>query len=334
MTPALAAEVDVSRDSILGIIDYGYAPYSLGDTMTWLTNLQVAAHFHGVSSIDIAILTNPARPSFRHQRTITTYNYVNALENVFPAFLCSPMLRTIRLYERADPFAQRVLGALRAGQPSWPNVISHFRGELDYSTHRYISRFHRQRNYIPLLAPPRGYQTAVDQFRRKFLAGRDPVILNIRRGAFRANPAALQRDSVIDAWNGFLSNAEQTYRSALFVLVGGFSEWERDIVRRKNVVVPRAWGYGLGVELGLLLSGIPFIGTSSGFSAAATFSATPYVITNIEAFHAQHSGLPVGTERYPFAKPHQWMSWDPETEERLVSLFDPLWRACVATKVA
>ena len=332
MTPGLAA--DVSRDGVLGIIDYGYAPYSLGDTMTWLTNLQVAAHLHGASSIDIAILTNPARPSFRHQRTITAYNYINALENVFPAFLCSPMLRSIRIYEHADPFVRRVLEAARARQPSWPNVIAHFRGELDYSTHGYISRFHRQRNYIPLLEAPRGYESAVAHFREKVLAGRGPVILNIRRGAFRADPAATQRDSAIEAWNGFLSHAELAYPSVLFVMVGGFSEWERDIVRRKNVVVPRALGYGLGVELGLLLSGTPFIGTSSGFSAAATFSATPYVITSIEAFHAQHSGLPVGTERYPFARPNQWMSWDPETESRLTSLFDRLWRTVAAVKAA
>jgi hypothetical protein len=334
MTREFAAECDISPDGVLGIIDYGYAPYSLGDTMTWLTNLQVAAHSHGASSVDIIILTNPARPSFRHQRTITGYNYINALENVFPAFLCSPMLRSIRIYEHADPFARRVLQAALARQTSWPNMIAHFQGELDYSTHDYISRFHRERNYIPLLAAPRGYESATKNFREKFLAGRDPVILNIRRGAFRANPAATQRDSAIDAWDGFLSHAEEAYPSARFVMVGGFSEWERDIVRRKNVVVPRALGYGLGVELGLLLSGIPFIGTSSGFSAAATFSATPYVITSIEAFHAQHSGLPVGTVRYPFAKPNQWMSWDLETEEGLTFLFDRLWRAVAATKAA
>jgi hypothetical protein len=87
----------------------------------------------------------------------------------------------------------------------------------------------------------------------------------------------------------------------------------------------------LGHELTLLLEGTPFIGSSSGFSAAATFSEkTPYLITNFEHQSAAYIGFPVGTARYPFAVGDQSMSWVPETEDLLMTNFERMlaaWRA-------
>jgi len=96
-----------------------------------------------------------------------------------------------------------------------------------------------------------------------------------------------------------------------------------------NVVIPRMFGFGLGHELTLLFGGSPFFGTSSGFSAAATFSNTPYTITNIEHRAAEFVGVPVGTKRYPFSFQHQWLSWEPETAELLSELFSRLWSAAL-----
>jgi hypothetical protein len=79
--------------------------------------------------------------------------------------------------------------------------------------------------------------------------------------------------------------------------------------------------------LTLLFEGAPFFGTSSGFSAAATFSNTPYTITHVEHRAAKFFGIPVGIERYPFALQHQWLSWERETARLLIELFDRLWEA-------
>ena len=107
-------------DSVLGIMDYSYAPYSLGDTMTWLTNLQIIAHLHGAPCVDIIIVARPERASSRlQQHTITAHNYVHALESVFPAFFCAPMVRTVRIYEASRPVSQRMFGAVAAGEGAW-----------------------------------------------------------------------------------------------------------------------------------------------------------------------------------------------------------------------
>jgi hypothetical protein len=335
---ALAAEIDLSRDSVLGIMDFSYAPYSLGDTMTWLTNLQITAHLQGVPCVDIVIVATPERASSHlQQHTITTHNYVHALESVFPAFFCAPMVRTVRVYEASRPFSQRMLGAVAAREGAWPPLVSHFKKDLDYATHRLINAFFRDRKFIPLLRGPRGYRTEHHEFRRRFLSGREPIVVNIRRRtlsndptAMVSNVATLSRDSAGDAWDLFFATVEHRYPSVTFVVVGGFSEWERGLARRANVLVPRAIGYGLGLELALLLDGAPFMGTSSGFSAAATFSDTPYVITNFEHQSGPRVELEIGAERYPFATGSQWLSWDVETEESLLSQFERLRSAVLA----
>jgi hypothetical protein len=329
----LRAEAGFGDDAVLGIMDFGYGTYSLGDTMNWLTNLQIKAGLHGRPHLDMVLVARPEQPSSQLQPTITAYNYVQALETLFPAFLCAPMTRSIRVYERFGSFSQRVLGALAARMPSWPHLVSHFRQELDFWSHRQINSFYQKRGFIPLLKPPRGYETDTEQFRRQYLNGRDPFVVNIRRAAYKNSPSALQRDSATSPWESLFSTVERRHPSVVFVVVGGFAEWDRSLIRRRNIVIPRAVGHGLGVELSLLLGGVPFMGTASGFAAAATFSETPYVITNFEPQASKVIGLPIGTKQYPFATRDQHLTWEPETKEELLAHFERLRDVCqVATR--
>jgi hypothetical protein len=328
MKPTLAAEVELSRDSVLGIMDFRYAPYALGDTFTWLTNLQIIAHENNKQHIDIALITLPEMPSSRLQRQITAHNYIQSVEGLFPAYLCCPKVRSIRIYEKYRSSAQRILGAMIARSAAWPGFGSHFRKELDYSTHQKINAFHAQHGWIPRLRAPLGFGRETAEFRAKYLAGRDAFVVNIRQRKLTHDPAALHRDSASDVWRRFFAAAVRSHPSAVFVLVGGVSEWERATARLGNVLVPRMLGYGLGHELTLLLEGTPFIGSSSGFSAAATFSErTPYLIANFEHQASAYVGMPVGAERYPFAVGEQSLSWVPETDEILHSSFE---RLCAA----
>jgi hypothetical protein len=328
MKRSLAAEVELSRDSVLGIMDFRYAPYALGDTFTWLTNLQIVAHNSGRQHIDIVLITLPEMPSSRLQRQITTYNYIQSVEGLFPAFLCCPKVRSIRVYEKFRSSAQRVLAAMIARSGTWPSLVSHFRKDLDYSTHRQINAFYKEHGWIPRLRPPAGFGAETKEFRAKHLAGRVPFVVNIRQRMLTADPAALHRDSASAVWRRFFAAVERSHPSAVFLLAGGVSEWERPTARLSNVVIPRMHGYGLGHELTLLLEGTPFIGSSSGFSAAATFSEkTPYLITNFEHQASAYVGMPVGEARYPFAVGQQSLSWVPETDNILFSYFERVFNA-------
>jgi hypothetical protein len=86
-------------------------------------------------------------------------------------------------------------------------------------------------------------------------------------------------------------------------------------------------GFGLAHELTLLHKSDLFMGSSSGFSAMATFSNVPYIITNFEHEMSENIGVPVGTTKYPFAFDHQILSWEKETAEMLLNLFNEMYKS-------
>ena len=327
MNPILGTEIALSRESVLGIMDFRYAPYALGDTFTWLTNVQIEASVKNSAPIDLVLVTLPNSPASRLQPNINSYNYAQVLDGLLPAFLTCPSLRSLRIFENKDKMAQRLLGALLARTPCWPSLTSHFRRRLDFYSHTRINAFYQKNGWLPRLQAPSGFHWETKRLRSAHLSERIPIVVNIRQRALSHDPAALARDSSAEAWYTFLTHAQRKWPKAAFVLVGGFGEWERRFARLPNVLIPRMLGFGLGHELTLLFEGAPFFGTSSGFSAAATFSTTAYTITNFDHRASNYVGLPVGTQRYPFGLEHQWLNWETETGELLFGLFERMWNA-------
>jgi hypothetical protein len=120
----------------------------------------------------------------------------------------------------------------------------------------------------------------------------------------------------------------------LFVMVGGFQEWEHRLAYRRNVFIPRAWGLRLAHELALLKIADLFMGTSSGFATFVTFTDVAYAILNVEHSFARPAEIELNGRHYPFAKANQVLTWHPETTDELLSLFDALYsgrRADAAT---
>jgi ABC-type sugar transport system ATPase subunit len=81
----------------LGVFDFSYQHYALGDLLTNHVNLAIMAIEQGLRQIDIMVMVNPNRPSARQQTFITRANYVAHLDNIMPAFACSPLLRSLQL---------------------------------------------------------------------------------------------------------------------------------------------------------------------------------------------------------------------------------------------
>ncbi len=306
---------------LLGIYDYSYAPYALGDTLTWTMNLNVLASEAGADAVDEYLVIDPGKPSSRYQPFINSHNYVTVLDNLFPAFLCTPLLRSFKVIRHSGTFHLFLLREALRRRPMWPSFLSHLNQKLDFISHRRIDVFFARHGTLPWLTAPRGYGAWADGFRRAH-PGRFVVAVNIRQSALSATPANLYRDSPVPEWHAFMREAARRHPETLFVLLGGYTEWGRSFYRLPNVVIPRAKGYGLGHELALVHRADLFMGTSSGFAVMATFSNIPYVITKIERLFAQYADVAAGDRHFRFGNENQMLYWETETRELLLDSFE------------
>ena len=322
----------------LGIYDYRYAPYSLGDTITWQMNVLVIAIESGANAIDHILMVDPKHPACWMQPHINTANYLTALQNIFPAYLCSPLLRNVRVFRDRTTFNDLLASHLRSGLQVYPSPGDHLRrrvrsgGIVNLShggfplSHSVLNAFYMKNGYLPRLVAPRGYERSARMFLARHAAGRTVVAVHMRQSGLGSNPSALHRDSPMAEWVHFLKMAAVRWPDVLFVVFGGYHEWERPLMLLKNVLVPRTFGLGLAHELALLHHADMFMGSSSGFSAAATFSSVPYVIVNVEHDFSRYSEVPVGELRYPFALDNQEIYWEKETAALLAACFERAYR--------
>ncbi len=315
----------------IGIYDFSYAPYALGDAITWQVNLCVKAIENGCAKIAQYIIADPLRPSSYLQRYITENNYIEYLNNLSPVFLCCPNTVSIHFVKDKALFDLFMLKQAFRSQPSWPNIIGHLTGQLDFISHKSINKFYQKYKYVPRLTIPRGYENSMDAFLEKRCSNRFVVTVNIRQRRLYTTSdeasSAISRDAPLDEWYKFFRIVRDKHPEVVFLILGGYSTWERELYNYENVIIPRTMGFGLAHELTLLHKSDLFLGTSSGFSAMATFSETPYIITNFEPFASKFVGLPVGTPKYPFALDNQILSWEKESAELLLNLFETTYKS-------
>jgi hypothetical protein len=309
---------------MIGIYDFSYGPYALGDALTWTMNLNVSAAAAGCDAIDQYLVIDPARPGSRYQPFVNPHNYVSIIDNLFPAFLCSPMLRSLKLFRNPPGFNLFLLREVMRRRPMWPSFYSHLNKKLDFISHRRINAFYRKHGYLPWLTAPRGYEAWADGFRRTHCGGRFVVAVNIRQGTLSLTPANLFRDSPLPEWHAFIRRVAARHPDVLFLILGGYTEWDREVYRLPNVLIPRAMGFGLGHELALLHRADLFMGSSSGFAAMATFCNKPYVITNVQHVFSRYIDVPVGGRHYPFGNENQILYWGTETQDVLLDFLEEL----------
>ncbi len=279
----------------------------------------------GLAQIDVIVMVNPDLPSARMQPFVTRANYLAHLDNIMPVFACNPLLRSLRLVRDVQTFNFLIAAHHRARAPMWPDLRTHLKMRQDFPIdHRRINAFHARHGYFPLLAAPRGYEGWARRFHATELAGRPLIIINPRQSSLTENPAVTTRDAPLQIWHAFIDAVGEKRPETMFVMVGGFQEWEHQLLRRRNVFIPRSWGLRLAHELALFKIADLFMGTSSGFATFATFSGVPYVIVNVAHNFAPHAEIRPHDRNYPFAAANQVLTWRTETTEELLSLFGEL----------
>lgn len=307
---------------LLAFFDYGYLPHALGDTLTCIENVQIAAREANASEFDLVILAARDRPAPSWQPFMTSHHYVSSVHGLLPAFLSSSMVHDVHLIENRQIFYAMVSRVQKEGTPTWPPVTALTSESIDFISHMKAVEHFRRTGSIPLLSAPRGYAKKVDAFAARFCAGRFRIVVNIRQSHLKSARAQPERDSQFETWEQFIIQCTKRYPDVIFIVAGQFSDVDRRFDRLPSTVVPRSWGCGLGVELALLQGADLFMGTSSGFAQAALFGHPAYVVTNTEPRAAAFCGVPVGARHHPFGRPDQIVTWSRETVDSLMADFE------------
>ena len=311
--------------ALLGVFDFTYQHYALGDLLTCQVDLAVMAIEQGCRRVDIIAMVNPDLPSARLQSFITRDNYIGHLDNIMPVFACNPLLGSVQLVRDVQAFSFLVDKHRRSGAPMWPDLKTHLEMRQGFPIdHRRINAFHARHGHFPKLATPRGYESWARHFHETELGGRPLVIINPRQSSLTESPAATRRDAPLAIWHAFIDAVGQRRPDVLVVMVGGFQEWEHQLMHRRNVFIPRTWGLRLAHELALMKIADLFVGTSSGFATFATFTDIAYGIINIEHYFAAFAGVRPNDRHFPIAAARQVLTWQPETTESLLALFAEL----------
>jgi hypothetical protein len=320
-----------NKKRLIGIYDFSYAPYALGDAFTWQINISIKAIERGLDNVVQCLVVDSMKPSCHLQTFITQANYRDYIVNLFPAFLCCPLDNSIKIFTNRKDFNFYFSNNFIQHNYLWPGFMEHAMERLDFYSHKTINDFFTKNNYIPRFKVPKGYEVSMDNFLNKYCNSRFLVSVNIRQRANYINlgfeKGALnhdRRDSPQAEWYRFFKLVHRKYPNVLFLILGGYSEWEKELYSYENVLIPRAMGYNLAHELTLFHKSDLFMGTSSGFSAFATFSEKPYIITNFDHAAAKYVDLPIGASSYPFALKNQILSWEKETTELLLELFETI----------
>src|SRR5689334_9794910 len=142
----------LERDRFTGIVDFSYQHYALGDALTTQVNLACLAHEAGCTAIDLLLIADPVFPSAPAQGFINSDNYSAHLDNLLPAFLCLPQVRSIRLLRDSLGAGLAWTSLVASRAPHWPSAWAHLLRRLDYPIgHEIMNRFHARHGRIPLL---------------------------------------------------------------------------------------------------------------------------------------------------------------------------------------
>lgn len=320
------AKMALPEGIFAAFIDLGYFHYALGDFLTIGTEISCLAIDNDCSGIDYFIEVDPGRPAAPAQGFINTANYTFHLENLAPAILCTPMLRSIRFLRdqgRTAGFFRQ--SAKRMRRPIWPSYRSQLVKRMPYPlNHSAINEFYRRHGYVPNLKAPKGYEAWAEAFVAKAMPSSFIVAIHPRQSRLSQSPATTYRDADLGEWKVLIRHCASKHPDIRFILMGGFSEWHRDLFSLPNITIPRALGLNLAHELALMQRSNLFLGSSSGFATMATFSEMPYLISNIEHFFAPYAGVEVG-ENYPFAKQNQALHWQHDDSESLINYLEKIY---------
>lgn len=301
---------------ILAIWDFHTVPYSIGDLIILHEKIQILRFIHRVDKADICFICEPQRPVRKlGEQGVTPENFHYHFPSMVSTVYSNPHVGSFFIFDSHRQFEDFVAGNIN-GYYIWPEFkkysVRHRTYESNFNS---IQDFYRENGFLPYLdCRPSTLEWAYS-FYKKNISPEFPVVVHMRNNPY--NSAA--RNAQIDVWLHFFKNCEGKF-NVKFVIIGAAGEIDERFRCLSNVLIAKDYHTTVEQDMVLVYSALIHLGTSSGPSAMAVFSRTPYISFG---YRPANESLSYG-DSFNFATDLQKLIWEPETKDMLMEEFSNL----------
>lgn len=294
-----------SKKRILGIWDYRYLPWSIGDPLVFIEMLSILKIKYAAEAVDICIVYDPNNPN--GIRKVERYTEVSVQEYMLeflPIFSTSPYLGSIFQFNSINEFLRFLKNNIQDYE-LFPPLSVYLAGKYNY---RYdtdhlkdIEDFYKTYNYIPFLKVGDKALSWAKNFYKSNIPEDKVAIALTLRGALDGSP----RNANKEAWLKFINECSKSFSEVFFVVLGSREEVFEELRKCKNVLLSKDFGFSIQEDLALIRSSLMYMGTESGINNIARLSDLPYLIFQCPSREPAHRyGLDKG-KNFIFANAKQ-----------------------------
>jgi len=266
---------------IIGLYDFTYSPYALGDLLTFLKKIQCLQHLYNLKYVKLFFFLEPFSPSPKNQCLfINKDNYYTYIKNLVPLTSLVDNVVDVRIFQNKTKLNFYILKGMLSGSKFFPGFFNHLLMKYDYQSHKEIVKLYNMKNFIPKFKVPKQNLNNVSKLINK---KKKNVGLNLRQGLIRQlGIMDDRRDANILQWIKFLKMCQINYKDVHFFIFGKLDEINRRLLLLNNITHIKSFGYNLLDEIALSEKLDFFLGSNSGYATYWLFSKKPFFIFNSE----------------------------------------------------
>jgi hypothetical protein len=317
-------------DKILyGIFDFNKSSALLGDFLGLLEELLIISIKKKYSRIEICFIGN----SFRllHATELKSPNkewlYISGCNSNLKSWIGQLSISLLKFDSYYvfpnNQTLSKFLKINRANNDTWPTQEKLKTEEKNYGYSTLAKKQFKEKGSIPYLEFKADIIRSALDFIDNYITPHRLVTVHLKNST-RMSGKADWYNADFDAWISFFKKSLSSF-DVKFLLIGD-EVIPEEIHKLPNVLISQKFSNSLTLDLALIQTSYAFMGSASGPSTIAKYSATPYLIYKNPNHHVNEMKKDLGsTDNYNFARSFQRLIRKLEDQSLIFSDFENLY---------
>lgn len=297
----------------LSIYNFDILPLALGDILTWLAHQKLNALSKKCDEIEIRIIVT----TFYKGNLINDIKEVGYwdvhLKELIKVFNFEKIVSDVKIYNNIEKI-------INNNYENYDDEITRIKNLLDkkiplsiyYEYIREYQKYKKFNNYYYIKNKKIIFESKIllQNYVNKILLKYNIENYIVCQPRFRIIDKDLpvsdfSRDSNFINWYEFFEKYQ--YKKIVFIIIGRLNSIPKEFKKFKNIFFSRDIELEIEHEICLLLSSYAFIGASSGFAVAASFSLKPYFIFNVKKSGFDNFFISLDDNKLVYANDYQYV---------------------------